>query len=64
MDLPSAKGLPLRVNAWRMGLATLLLEINILLWKQLAGRRHRGSPLALRRAGSAKNSGQIREGCG
>lgn len=42
MDLPSAEGLPLRVNARRTGLATLLLEINILLWKQPAGRRHRG----------------------
>lgn len=64
MDLTSGEDLPLRVNARHAGLATLLLEINVLLWRQPAGGRHRGSPLAVRHTGSARNSGQIHEGCG
>lgn len=48
MDLPSAEGLPLRVSARRVGLAALLVEINILLWKQLAGRQHGGLTSSLK----------------
>lgn len=42
MDLPSAERLPLRASAWHMGLEALVVEINILLWKQPAGRHHGG----------------------